>query len=172
MADKFISVNASGDLAEIEATVTSAGAGNAGDVVALDGTGRLDNSVMPVGIGAETKSLVTSESLAAGDLVNIWDDTGTEKARKADASAASGGKRAHGFVLSAVTAPAAATVYLEGTITGLTALTRGDEYFLDSTAGAATATPPTTSGYTLQRIGVAISATEITFEPSQIIIRA
>lgn len=164
MAQKFLTNNA-GSLAEVEATVTSAGGADAGKVVALDPSGKLDNSVMPNGIGADTKSIVTSENLAAGDLVNVYDNGGTPTARKADAS---NGREAVGYVLSAVTAPAAATVYFEATITGLTGLTIGASYYVSgATAGLATATAPTTAGHIVQRIGKAISATEISFEPAQ-----
>jgi hypothetical protein len=161
MADKYI-YNSSGNLAEKEAKVTSAGAGDAGKIPALDAAGKLDNSLMPVGIGAETKSIVASENLSAGDFVNIYNDTGTAKCRKADAAT---GKPAHGFVLSAVTATESATVYLEGTNTQLTGLTVGEYFLSGSTPGGAVATPPTTSGYIVQKIGVALSATELSFEP-------
>jgi hypothetical protein len=164
MAEKYIKNNA-GQLAEVEATVSSTGAGNAGDILALDGSGKLDVSVLPSGLGATTKVAATTESLSAGDLVNLFNDSGTIKARKADAS---NGRRAIGFVLSAVTSPNNATVYLDGTITGLTSLTPGAAYYLSgSTAGAATATAPTTSGYISQEIGIALSATEINFEEQQ-----
>jgi len=164
MADKYIKNNA-GQLAEVEATVTSSGAGNAGDIVALDGSGKLDTTVLPTGIGATTKLAATTENLSAGDLVNLYNDSGTIKARKADAS---NGRRAVGFVLSSVTSPNNATVYLDGTITGLTGLTPGAAYYLSgSSAGAATATAPTTSGYISQEIGIALSATEINFEEQQ-----
>lgn len=164
MADKYIKNN-SGQLAEVEATVTSSGAGNAGDIVALDGSGKLDTTVLPTGIGATTKLAATTENLSAGDLVNLYNDSGTIKARKADAS---NGRRAIGFVLSSVTSPNNATVYLDGTITGLTGLTPGAAYYLSgSSAGAATATAPSTSGYISQEIGIALSATEINFEEQQ-----
>lgn len=171
-AKKYLAIASSGIPTETSATVTSAGAGNDGDLVALDSTGRIDNSMMPVGIGADTKTIQASENLAAGDLVNIHLVSGSARVRKADASAASAGKVAQGFVLGAVTSGSNATVYFEGTITGLSALTIGATYFLSgSTAGAATATPPTTAGHTLQQIGVAVSATEISFEPAAPIIR-
>lgn len=164
MADKYIKNNA-GQLAEVEGTVTSAGAGDAGKIVALDSSGKLDNSIMPSGIGADTEVMATSENLSAGDLVNIWNDSGTRKARKADAS---NGRRAHGFVLSGTTSPANATVYLSGDITGLTSLTPGVAYYLSgATAGAATSTAPSTSGYISQEIGVAVSTTAIAFEQQQ-----
>jgi len=54
--------------------------------VALDSTGRLDQSVMPVGIVPETKSLVTSENLSAGNFVkHLQQLGGVATARKSDA---------------------------------------------------------------------------------------
>jgi hypothetical protein len=164
MAQKFLRILA-GVISELEALVTSAGAGDAGKIPALDATGKLDNSLMPVGIGADSKILVASENLAAGDLVNVWNDTGTAKARKADATVA--GKEANGFVLAAVTSGNNATVYFDGTDTQLSGLTPGAVYYLATTAGGVTATPPSGSGNVVQRVGRALSATELTFEPGE-----
>lgn len=164
MADKYLKQE-SGRIKEIEATVASAGAGNAGDIVALDASGKLDSTVMPTGIGSDSVSIVASETLAAGDLVNIWNDAGTPKARKADATAE--GKEAVGFVLEGITSGASGTVHFEQTITGLSSLTPGAAMYLSTTPGAATATPPSGSGTVVQYIGRAISATSISFEPAQ-----
>ncbi len=150
----------SGGITEVVGVVTSAGAGNDGDIPALDSSGRLDTSVMPVGIGADTASITASEALAAGDFVNIWNSTGA-KARKADATTA--GKEAHGFVLAAVSSSASATVYFEGTNTQVTGQTPGN-VFLQTTAGTAGATVPSTAGNVVQNLGVATSTTSINFE--------
>ena len=170
-ANKIPALNASGvlDPSIVNAKTSSAGAADAGKVVQLDGSGRLDSSVMPVGIGADTKVMVASEALAAGDYVNVWADGGAFKVRKADATTS--GKRAHGFVLSAVASGANATVYFEGENTAVTGMTPGD-VFLGTTAGRAQATAPTGSGQAVQRIGVATSATSVNFEPSQPIVLA
>ena len=162
MAQKFLRL-LSGIITELEALVVSAGAGDAGKVVALDGTGKLDNSVMPVGIGADTKILPASEALSAGNLVNVWSDAGTVKARKADATTA--GKEANGFVLSAVIQDGNATVYFEGTDNQLAAMTPGVAMYLSTTPGGVTDTPPSGSGNVVQRVGRSLSATELTFEP-------
>lgn len=158
---KYIA-NSSGTLTEVTPISTSAGAGDAAKIIQTDGSGRLDNSLMPVGIGADTATITASEALAAGDLVNIHESTGV-KVRKADASSA--GKEAHGFVLSAVASSAAATVYFEGTITGLSGLTGGQQYLSTSTAGRSQSAAPTTAGQVVQRVGVATSATTMNFEP-------
>ena len=113
-AKKFIRL-VGGVLTEIFGVQTSAGAANAGDLVSLDDSGRIDGSMMPVGIGADTSNVVASEALAAGDFVNVWNDAGAFKVRKADATTA--GKEAHGFVLAAVASAGTATVYFEGTNT-------------------------------------------------------
>ena len=158
-AKKFLRLVA-GAFTEVVGVVTSAGAGNDGDIPALDSTGRLDTSVMPVGIGADTAAIVTSEALAAGDFVNIWNSTGA-KARKADATTA--GKEAHGFVLAAVTSGGTATVYFEGTNTQVTGQTPGN-VFLQTSAGTAGATVPSAAGNVVQKLGVATGTTSINFE--------
>lgn len=170
MADKYISISAGGVLTEVAATVSSSGAANAGDIPALDGDGRLDDSLMPSGVSAEVVVCVASEALAENDVVNFWDDTGTLKCRKADASDAT--KPAHGYVKAGVAEAGNATVYTDGFLPG-TALTKGSKYFLSETAGLVTTTAPTTGGAIVQCIGVSVSATEIKFDPDRMfVIRA
>lgn len=169
-ADKIPATNGSGVLAHslVNATTSSAGAGDANKLPALDGSGRLDSTFMPVGVGADTKSVVSSENLAAGDLVNLWNDSGTLKVRKADATAE--GKECNGFVLAGVTAPVAATVYFDGAITGLSGMTLGARQYLSAASpGARTETPPSTAGNVVQYVGVATSASELSFEPDDAI---
>lgn len=159
-AKKFIRL-VGGVLTEIFGVQTSAGAANAGDLVSLDDSGRIDGSMMPVGVGADTATLVASEALAAGDYVNVWNDAGAFKVRKADATTA--GKEAHGFVLAAVASAGTATVYFEGTNTQVSGQTPGIVY-LQTTAGQGGATVPSASGNVVQRLGVAVSATAVSFE--------
>lgn len=139
---------------------TSAGSGDATKYPALDSTGKLDTSFLPTGIGADTASITSSENLAAGDLVNIWNSTGA-KVRKADATTT--GKEAHGFVLAVVTSGDPATVYFEGTNTQVSGLTPGVQ-FLQTTAGTSGATAPSSSGNVVQRVGFATSATTLNFQ--------
>lgn len=159
-AKKFIRL-IGGVLTEVFGVQTSAGAGNAGDLVALDDTGRIDNTMMPVGIGADTAQLVASEALAAGNWINVWNDAGTAKIRKSDGSVA--GKEVDGFVLAAVTSGATGTAYFEGTNTQVTGQTPG-AVFLQTTPGLGGATVPSAAGNVVQRIGTAVSATSVNFE--------
>ena len=159
-AKKFLRL-VNGVLTEIFGVQTSAGAGNAGDLVSLDNSGRIDNSMMPVGIGADTALIDASEGLAAGDWVNVWNDAGTAKVRKADATTA--GKETNGFVSAAVTSGNPATVYFEGTNTQVTGQAPGPVY-LQTTAGAGGATIPSAPGNVVQQIGVAVSATAVNFD--------
>jgi hypothetical protein len=161
-ADRIPALNASGvlDLTIVNGKNTSAGAGDAAKLVALDSSGRIDSTMMPVGIGADTAIITTSEAIASGDLVNIWNSTGA-KVRKADATVA--GKEAHGYVLVGVGSAASATVYFEGTNTGMAGLTPGPQ-FLSTTAGTASVTAPSTSGNVVQRVGFAVSATSMNFQ--------
>lgn len=167
MADKYI-YNNSGTLTEKEGLVTSAGAGDAGKIPALDSTGKLDTSVMPVGIGADTAMVDAGENLSSGDFVNIYNDGGA-KVRKADATTS--GKEAHGFVLESVTSGNPATVYFEGTNTQVTGATAGVVY-LSTTAGDFSSSAPSGSGNVVQKLGVAISSTAISFEAQQPVVLA
>ncbi len=165
--DKYL-YNNGGTVTEKAAVQSSAGAGDAGKIAALDASGRFDPSMMPSGIAADTASITASENLAAGDLVNIWDSSGA-KVRKADASVA--GKEAHGFVIAVVTAPAAATVYFEGTNAQVTGLTPGVQY-LSTTPGLCTATAPSGSGNVVQRVGFATAAASLNFQSNVPIVLA
>jgi len=169
MADKYI-YNNSGTLTEKEGTVSSTGVSEAGKVVALDTDGKLNESVMPTGVAADTLSITASEALSAGDLVNIYDNTGVTNVRKADAAT---NKEAHGFVKSAVNSGNDAFVYFDGSISGFTGLTPGAKQYLSgTTAGQVTATAPTTASYIVQAVGWATSPTTISFEPQDKIVLA
>ena len=141
--------------------VASTGTNDAGKMAALDNSGRLDTTVMPVGIGADTAAILTSETLPAGSFVNIWNNFGIAAVRKADATVV--GKEAHGFVLSAYTHPATATVYFEGSNTAVTGAIAGN-VFLSTAAGSFTRTPPSASGNIVQKLGVATSGMTINVE--------
>lgn len=154
MAKKYIELS-NGKLANKEATVASAGAANSGEIVALDSTGKIDVSVLPVGVGPDVKLLETSEDLLAGQYVNIFDVSGTPKVRLADAS---NGRDAHGFVKEAYLSGATATVYFEGPNDDLSALTVGGRCYLN-TAGTVTQSPRSTGIH--QFLGIAVTATEI-----------
>jgi hypothetical protein len=164
---KYIATIA-GQMTEVSGLATSAGAGDAGKIPQLDGTGRLDTTMMPVGLGADVRSITTSEALAAGAWVNIWNSTGA-KARNADATVA--GKKAMGFVLAAFGSGAVATVYFEGTNTQVTGQTPGEVY-LSTTAGQGQAAAPTGSGNVQQPIGFAVSATEVNFQSGSTVVLA
>lgn len=161
MADKYLSRDAAtGRTREVEGTVAGGSAGQAGDLVALDGSGRLDSTVMPVGIGADTHAGTAGETLTAGDFVAIDVDGDVVRA-----SAASGGKDAVGFILENASAAAAVTVYMEGRNTDLSGLTPGSRYYLsDTTPGGVTATPVSGAGKRHQFLGTAITSSSIAFE--------
>jgi hypothetical protein len=170
-AGKLVALNVDGvlDSTIVNSVTESAGAGDAGKLPALDGAGKLDVTMMPAGFGDDAVIVVTSEALAAGDLVNIWNDSGTAKARKADATTA--GKEAHGFVLASVSSGGNATVYFEGQNSAVSGQTAGP-VFLSTTAGAATSTAPSGSGNVVQRVGFATSATAINFQSNDPIVLA
>ena len=153
--------NNSGAIAEVAAEPVGGNSSFANAIPQLDANGKIPQTMMPSGVGADTATITASEALAAGDFVNIWNSTGA-KARKADASVA--GKEAHGYVLSAVSNGASATVYFEGTNTQVTGATPGVVFLSAATAGLSTSTAPSATGNVVQRIGFATSATSINFQ--------
>lgn len=158
----------SGNPTEVEAIDESTGAGDAGKLIAADAAGKLDESFLPTGVGADVSAIACTEDLAAGDYVNIFSSTGY-KCRKADASGIA--TKAHGFVKSAFTNGQTATIYHEGSNDVLTGLSPGD-YYLSETAGGVTQTPPTTSGSIVQKVGVSTAATVINTELGETYVRA
>lgn len=162
MANKYIK-NDAGTLAEEELLDVSAGRDDSGKGIALDSAGRVSQTMMPTGIGADTTSIEASEALTAGAEINLFDDAGVGKVRLADNS---NNRPAHGFVLSAVALGESAIVYFEGVNTARSGMTIGAVQFL-GTAGNVIETAPTDSDEIVQRIGVARSATEMTTERSQ-----
>jgi hypothetical protein len=168
-AKKYLGLIA-GKITQVVATIVSAGAGNDGDLVALDSSGKLDVSVLPTGVGPNVKVILASENIGAGKYVNIYDDAGTTKVRLADNS---NSRETHGFLLDAVTSGNNATVYFEGTNNDLSGLTSGARQFL-GTAGGVTATPPTLAGgaQISQLVGTAISTTEIDTDIDDLIVLA
>lgn len=162
MAQRFLA-RVSGKLRQIAAIVTSAGAADAGKIPALTAAGTLDMSMMPNGIGANTQIIPASEALSAGNLVNIWSDTGAVKVRLADNS---NGRPADGYVLAPAALAANATVYpLDGANSGLTGLTPGNEYWLGTAGGVVDIpldeTDVLNANKISQYLGKAKSATEL-----------
>jgi hypothetical protein len=156
----------SGIITEVTAVESSAGSGDEGKIVALNASGLIDPTMLPA---SGSTTFTSSEAIAAGALVNIWNSTGV-KVRNADNAAI--GKQAHGYAPSAITSGATGTIVLgEGIITGLSGLTVGVQQFLGS-AGAVTATPPTASASIVQPVGVAISASSLSFDMGPIALRA
>jgi hypothetical protein len=149
MADKFVDKTGGEEVLKTPIQ-NSAGAGDSGKLVALDDNGLLDSSFLPPGT-VDTISAPASENLAARDYVNVWNDAGTTKVRKADATDDT--KPADGIVIASVTSGASATVYKRGRITGFTGLTADSKYYLSETAGIGATTPPSASGNVMQPLG-------------------
>lgn len=159
MAQSFLA-RINGRIQQLFGTDVSAGASNAGDLVALGDDGRLDESLMPVGIGANMVVATASEEIVAGRFINIYSNAGTLSMRLADNS---NGRPAWGYVRATVAASTEGSAYRLNTINAhLTGLTPGDDYWL-GTAGNVIDTPldPETETGVDQYLGMASSATEL-----------
>lgn len=159
-AQKVVALNAAGilDPSILNATVAS----SPDKIVQLDNAGRIDLSVLPVGLGPDTAIIIASETLLAGDLINVWNNGGIANVRKADATTP--GKEAQGYVLVGVAAAGSVLVYFEGPNTQCTGLTPGKLFLSNVTPGRTMATAPTTTGHVIQIVGFAVSATTLNFQ--------
>jgi len=162
---KFITVLPTGIQRLVSAITSSVGIGDASKVIATNSTGKIDLSFFPAGIEVSLENIVASEALSSGDFVNIYDDGGTRKVRKASASASTP-RMAGGFVTTGVALNASAEVYTLGENDQLSGLVPGTKYFLsDNTAGTIELTPDTlTTGNLIQCVGYALSTTSLRFE--------
>lgn len=158
-----IGILVDGLLKWVKSINASTGVADADKIITTDATGLIDTSLIPAIVGTTFRELEATVALSAGDFVNIYNDTGTAKCRKADASLA---REANGFVLDAVLINGTATVYLDGVNTEVTGFTAGEQVFLSATtAGEATETAVAeTVGYINQVLGTAVSSTAIAFE--------
>jgi hypothetical protein len=116
--------------------------------------------------GTSTSAVfLTIEDLDAGDLVNIFDNTGSYHIRNADYRSEL--KNAVGYVTTSFSSGSLATVYFDGIIAGLSSVS-GEDQFL-SASGKFNSNPPTEDGYYIQFIGTALSISSIEFSPSSTI---
>lgn len=169
MADKYLKRDdASGVTTEVEATDTSAGVADAGEVVALNAAGEIDGTMLPANVGNTFKTVDAAVGLSANELVYI-DGSG-----EADlASAAVAGNPACGFAATTEIANDPVQILMEGIIGGFAGLTPGArQYLSDTVPGGITATPVTGTAKLHQFVGKAVSTTEINFEPDDAILLA
>jgi len=152
-----------GKVQQIWAVLTSAGPADADKLIRLGPDGKLDLSLLPPGVIDDSYLIATSETLSANDIVNVFDTGGGVQAvRRAD-----GGTnkfQAHGIVIQAYTHPTNARIFLNGIMPGFTALTPGLEYYLSTTPGQVSLTPPSAPAELVHCVGVAMSTTELDVE--------
>ncbi len=118
--------------------------------------------VMDWELGTTQLSFTAGEALNAGDFVNIYDDSGEIKVRKADRSTPNGARSANGFVLSDVFSGDTVVMYLSGMNTALSGLTPNETYALNTNGDVITiSTLPAIDGEIFQYLGLALSATHL-----------
>ena len=161
----FLDINSSGQITQTAGTQLG-GASYAGQIVALNSSGQIDPTMLSASSGSPQITATAGVAISAGQLVNLYNNSGTLTAKVADCST---GLPAMGFATAAIASGATGTIQLLGLNASLASLTPGTQLFL-GTAGAVSSTPPTTSGYIVQPVGYAVSASEAEFQPSQFIV--
>ena len=145
----------------VSGSITSTGGGG-GSGFPFTGTALITGSIVLTS-GSGFPSLLASETLVAGDIVNIFSG-GVRRASSNDTT-----KQAHGFVTASYSATDPVVVFYSGLLTNTLGLTAGARYFLSS-SGAESPTPPGLTGQLSQEIGVAISTRALLFQPGPAII--
>lgn len=157
--DKYLYLNAGVPTTKSAATTATANA-----IVGLDATGKINANMMPNGVGVEAKSVVASGNIAQWDIVNVFLDVATLKARKADP----GTNKYHAcaYAPAAILDTETGNVYTSGWVTGT--FVPGTIYYLDDDPiGTVSATAPSVAGGIVQQVGVGVSETELEFRPQQ-----
>ena len=136
----------------------------------VNGATGATGSTGPTGAGsASTSGFVAAATMAAGTLVNIYNNTGTPSCRKADGGVAA--LPAHGFLLAAVASGATGAVTLPaGLNTAMSGLTVGQYWLSTATPGGVQNTAPTGAGNISQTVGVAASGSVLAFIPGPAIL--
>jgi hypothetical protein len=144
--------------------------GSDGDVIVDDAAGEsvtitkwVTRRASAQEVAGRVRTETTSEAIAAGNFVS-YHNAGGAKVRKANATDDT--KPVNAFAPAAIGNGANGTVILPGgVVSGLVGLTPGAPYFLDTVGGAITDTRPAGAGNLVQRVGLALSATELHFDP-------
>jgi len=108
--------------------------------------------------------LRASEDISYGFAVNIWNDAGTLKFRKANAT--NNTKPCHGFctTLGGILSGTFGEVIVNfGMLVGVAGLTTGTRYFLSTTDGLITSTAPVAAGNIEQVLGLAMDTGALLF---------
>ena len=169
MVDKYIRRDATtGEYVETPGTVSGGTVGQAGNIPALDNSGRIDPTLMPVGVVADTYSGTAFENIQNGAFVYIRSD-----GQVANATGVPGGIEAMAFALVGVSTGQSVLVYFEGRNTSLGSLTPGKRYYLsDSVPGGLTGVPIVGADKIHQYLGRAVTSNTLSFEPGESIILA
>lgn len=142
------------------------------DEIKLAGTATAPTPASPSAIAAVSNSAArtgsaaqalnsTGVSIAARQLVNLYNSVGGLTARLADTSAGGPGYIGNAITVAAIANGVTGLVQFDGILAGWSGLTSGQYYSDPATAGGLTATIPSVSGQHLQKIGFAISSAEL-----------
>jgi hypothetical protein len=145
-------------------TVVSTGPQSDGDFVSLDTDGRLNPSVMPVGMMSAVVFARAIENLHSGDFVNLYDSGDEKIVRMARANFEA---PASGFVLQACAAGELAEIWCENRNTQMVNVSKGARYYLSVTHPGKAVVEDAQSvsgGLISQYIGVGVSDTHVDIE--------
>ena len=166
-APRYLATGAVGPT-EVAAAQTS---GSPNQVVATGADGLIAAALLGnAPAGAVTAQLTATEAIAAGALCNAYSASGTESVQNADGSVQT--KPTNCYAPAAIASGAAGVVvFSKAVVTGLAGLTPGPAFLSEATKGGIQAAGSSTAGHAFQKIGEALSATTLLFDPQPPILR-
>lgn len=157
----YLDLDTSNGQRVLRTPATAGGGGSANLIPQLDGSGLIPVSMIPPEAldGVWEESVVLSETVAAGDLLNIYNNGGVLTARRAKAS---GPTPLQATAVAKTAGNSTDTIVAQIGVVAVTKTGHGftlwEPLFLSTTAGAFQATPPNTSGQLVQTVGYAKTA--------------
>lgn len=105
---------------------------------------------------------ISSENIAAGAVINLWNNAGVLNVRNANAT--NNTKPCHGYAPATIVSPARGEIVLfNGLCTSIAGMTPGQRYWLHTVNGLIVNAPPVAAGNIEQAVGLALSATVLYF---------
>jgi hypothetical protein len=106
----------------------------------------------------------TTEAISVGQAVNIYSSAGVTYARLANAT--NNTKPCRAYATTNIASGDFGEFILLGAHPLITGVTGGTDYYLSTTGGALTATPPAAVGNIVQKVGWGLNSTTLYFNPS------
>ena len=154
---KVLALNSNNQPQQYTPLQASAGSGSAGAIPALNAAGLIDETMLPEALAT---TILASEAIAAGAMVNVWDNSGTLNVRNANATDTT--KPCNGWAPSAIGSSSTGQINFGGinpsvALGAFTVANIGQQVFLSTVSGGVViASNAFSSGNLVQSLGTIV----------------